>query len=110
MNFLATLSNNNVPVNKLINASSWSSCLAYCEGTGFQINNILVLQSNTEVVLNNPSSENCYNVFLQSNTSAASYNYFVFDTDFNSLETWINSQTDKTVSGIQLNKKSYVSV
>jgi hypothetical protein len=110
MNFLVNLSNNNVPVSKLVNAGSWSSCLAYCEGTGFEINSITQLSSNASVVLNNPSSENCYIVFFQSNTSATSYNYFVFDTDFESLETWINSQTDKTVNSIQLNKKSYVTV
>jgi hypothetical protein len=38
MNFLATLINSGTQVNKIINANSWSSCLAYCEGTGFDIN------------------------------------------------------------------------
>jgi hypothetical protein len=110
MNFLVNLLDNSVPVNKLVNANSWSSCLAYCEGTGFQISSITQLASNVTVVLNNASSENCYIVFFQSNTGNTSYNYFVFDTDFESLQTWINAQTDKTVNSVQLNKKSYVTV
>jgi hypothetical protein len=110
MNFLATLTDSSVPVNKIINANSWSSCLAYCEGTGFDINNIVLLSSNFTVVLNNASSENCFSVFLISNETNASSNYFVFDTDFESLQTWLNAQTGKTVINIQTNKKSYVAV
>ena len=110
MNFLATLTNSSIPVNKLINANSWSSCLAYCEGTGFEINNITQLSSSVTVVLNNTSSENCFNILFSSKTTSATYNYFVFDTDFDTLQTWLATQTDKTVVSIQTNKKSYVTV
>jgi hypothetical protein len=110
MNFLVNLSNNNVPVSKLINANSWSSCLAYCEGTELQINSIVQLASNVTVVLNEPTSQNCYNVNLKLNSTGAIFNYYVFTTDFNSLETWLAEQTDTTVSSIQLSQKSYVTV
>jgi len=110
MNFLATLTDSGTPVNKVINANSWSSCLSYCEGTGFDINNLTLLSSNVTVVLNNVSSENCFTVFLISTETNASSNYFVFDTDFESLQTWLNAQTGKTVISIQTNKKSYVTV
>ena len=111
MNFLATLTDSGVFLNKLINANSWSSCLAYCEGTGFDINNITLLSSNNvTVVLNNASSENCFNVLLTSNETNANSNYIVFDTDFESLQTWLNAQTGKTVVSVQTNKKSYVTV
>jgi hypothetical protein len=110
MNFLATLTDSGTQVNKVINANSWSSCLAYCEGTGFDITFISQISSNTTVVLNNPTSQNCYNVTLKSNSSSTGFNYFVFDTDFNSLETWLAEQTDTTVVGIQLSQKSYVTV
>lgn len=110
MNFLSTLTDSGLVVNKFINANSWSSCLAYCEGTGFEINSISSLSSNVNVVLNNPASENCFTVLFISKETNASSNYFVFDTNFESLQTWLNTQTDKTVVSIQTNKKSYVTV
>jgi hypothetical protein len=110
MNFLATLSNSGTQLNKMINANSWSACLAYCEGTGFDINIITQISSNVNVVLLDQTSQNCYNVFLKSNSSSTSLNNFVFATDFNSLETWLAEQADATVVGIQLTQKSYVTV
>jgi hypothetical protein len=110
MNFQATLTNSGTQVNKIINSNSWSSCLAYCEGTGFDINFISQISSNTTIVLNNPTSQNCYTVLLKSNSASTSFNYFVFDTDFSSLETWLAEQTDTIVVSIQLSQKSYVTV
>ena len=110
MNFLATLTDSGLPVNKVINTNSWSSCLSYCEGTGFDINNIVLLSSNITVVLNNPSSQNCFNVSLVSTETGLNSNYFVFDIDFETLQTWLNAQTGKTVTSVQLNKKSYVTI
>jgi|688.fasta_scaffold116152_7 hypothetical protein len=110
MNFLVTFTNSGTQINKLINANSWSSCLAYCEGTGFDINNIVKLSSNVSVILKDPTSENCYNVNLKSNSSNTNSNNFVFANDFNSLETWLADQTDITVMYIQLTQKSYVTV
>jgi hypothetical protein len=110
MNFLLTLTDSGAPVNQLINANSWSSCLAYCEGTGFDINNITLLSSNISVVINDATSENCFTVLFISKETNTGSNYFVFDTDFETLQTWLSTQTDKTVFNIQTNKKSYVTV
>jgi hypothetical protein len=110
MNFLLTLTDSGAPVNQLINANSWSSCLAYCEGTGFDINNITLLSSNISVVINDATSQNCFTISFISKETNASSNYFVFDTDFETLQTWLNTQTDKTVRNIQTNKNSYVTV
>ena len=110
MNFLATLSNSGTQVNKIINANSWSACLAYCEGTGFEINNITQLSSSVSIVLKDPTSENCYGVLLKSNSSSSSTNNFVFANDFNSLEEWLALQTDVTIMSIQTQQKSYVTV
>lgn len=110
MNFLVTLTDTGVVTNRFVNASSWSTCLAYCEGTGLEINNITKLASTINVVLNNPSSENCFNCFLISDETGAASNYFVFDTDFNSLMTWISAQTGETVINVQTTKKTYVAV
>ena len=108
MNFLITLTDDGVVISKIVNAPSWSSCIAYCEGTGLIINNITNLLIN--VVVNNPSSENCFNLSLIDNETGALSTYFVFDTDFDSLMTWINAQTEKTVVNLQTTKKTYVTV
>jgi len=110
MNFLVQLTNSGTVVSKIINANSWSSCLAYCEGTGLEINIINYLSPNTNVVVNDPSSENCYNVSLKSNITNTFTNYFVFATDFSSIETWIGQQEDVTVTGVILSQKSYLTV
>jgi hypothetical protein len=110
MNFQLTLTDSGVAVNQLLYANSWSSCLAYCEGTGFIINNILLLSSNISVVINDATSQNCFNIFFISKETNIASNYFVFDTDFETLQTWLNTQTDKTVRSIQTNKNSYVTV
>ena len=110
MNFLATLSNSGTQVNKLINANSWSACLAYCEGTGFDINLISQVSSNQTIVLDDPTSQNCYNIVLKSNTTNVGNTYLVFATNFNALETWIGQQGDVTVLNLSLLQKSSVTV
>ena len=112
MNFQVTFSAGTGPVNssfKIINASSWSTCLAYCEGTGDGISQIINL-SNTEVVINDASSTNCYQISLKSDTTQLLTSYMVFDTSYDTLQTWINSQTNKTVTNIGLQQKTYVVV
>ena len=106
MNFQASFSNSPTVI-KLINAPSWSSCLAYCEGTGLVLNNISLY--NGEIVINDNTTTNCYLVTLLSETMVNT-NHVVFDTDYNTLQTWINAQTGKTCIGIRLSEKSYVVV
>ena len=92
---------------KLINAPSWSSCLAYCEETGLVLNSMGSF--NDEIVINDNTTTNCYLVTLLSETMVNT-NHVVFDTDYNTLQTWINAQTGKTCIGIRLSEKSYVVV
>ena len=112
MNFQVTFSAGTGPVNsslKIINASSWSTCLAYCEGTGVDISQIWYL-GNTEVVVNDETSTNCFQVTLKSNTTQLQNSYMVFDTSYNTLQTWIGAQTNKVVASITLQQKTYVVV
>jgi len=37
MNFLVNLGSGVTQEQRIVNASSWSTCLAYCEGTGLTI-------------------------------------------------------------------------
>jgi len=112
MNFQVTFSAGTGPVNssfKIINASSWSTCLAYCEGTGIDISQIWYL-ANTEVVVNDASSSNCYQISLKSSTTQLITTYMVFDTNYDTLQTWIENQTNKSVLSINLQPKTYVVV
>ena len=106
MNFQASFSNSPTVI-KLINAPSWSSCLAYCEETGLVLNSMGSF--NDEIVINDNTTTNCYLVTLLSETMVNT-NHVVFDTDYNTLQTWINAQTGKTCIGIRLSEKSYVVV
>ena len=106
MNFQASFSNSPTVI-KLINAPSWSSCLAYCEETGLVLNSMGSF--NEEIVINDNTTTNCYLVTLLSETMVNT-NHVVFDTDYNTLQTWINAQTGKTCIGIRLSEKSYVVV
>ena len=111
MNFQATLYTGSAgPVNpsyKIINAPSWSACLAYCEGTGENISQLSYL-TNAEVVVNDETSTNCFQVSLRSNTTMLLTSYMVFDTSYDTLQTWINSQTNKSVANINVQQKTYV--
>ena len=107
MNFLASFSGSPT-VTKIINAPSWSSCLAYCEGTGLGV--ISISTYNGQIVINDDTSSNCYNVTLLSDASRVNLNYLVFDTDYNTLQNWINAQTGKSVLGLSVSEKSYVVV
>ena len=106
MNFQASFSNSPTVI-KLINAPSWSSCLAYCEETGLVLNSMGSF--NDEIVINDNTTTNCYLVTLLSET-IVNTNHVVFDTNYNTLQTWINAQTGKTCIGIRLSEKSYVVV
>ena len=107
MNFQVSFSGSPTTI-KIINAPSWSSCLAYCEGTGLVVNSISLMS--TQIIVNDESTTNCYSVSLISNTTNLPSTYCVFDTDYNSLQNWINSQTEKSVKAIILNQQSYVVV
>jgi hypothetical protein len=107
MNFISSFSGSPTAT-KIINAPSWSSCLAYCEGTGLGI--LSITSYNGQIIVNDDTTSNCYSVSLISDTTKVVSSYQVFDTDYNTLQTWINAQTGKTVIGITLSEKSYVVV
>jgi hypothetical protein len=110
MNFLTSSQNNSLQVQRIIDANSWSNCVAFLEGTGEPIIQINKLSDSTTIVLNNPSSTICYNVLLQDTGSKTIYSYIVFDESYANLQTWISAQTGKKVLSIQESEKNYVTV
>jgi hypothetical protein len=90
-------------------APTWSEAAAYAEGTGKEIQGISQL-INVTFVLNVVGSDNCYQVSLKNTTTSLLSNYYVFDNDFQSLNTWITSQSNTEVRNISLSQRNYVSI
>ena len=59
MNFQASLGTGSTQEQRIINASSWSTCLAYCEGTGLNISAIQLLPTVNIVQLDLETTD-CY--------------------------------------------------
>jgi hypothetical protein len=103
MNFLATLSQQQY----VISANTWSECLAYCEGTGLDITSIqLIPQAITHY---NVAGTNSYQVTAL-DSEGSQINNIVWETDFNSLSTWLDSQGYESIRTIQQSNKTYVVV
>lgn len=87
-----------------ISGANISNVIVYCDANN--INPSILSIQNSEVVLNNPSSEICYMVVLQ-DQSENKISYQVYDT-FSGLVSWINTQTGKTVKNISEQIKPFV--
>ena len=107
MNFLAILGTPQSQQQFVISANSWSSCLAYCEGTGQEIISIQHLINGS--FYPNVSGTNCYQV-AATNSSNQLINNWVWETSFDSLTTWIDAQGFLSVVSVQFSNKTYVVV
>lgn len=89
-----------------LSGSNMSSAILYCDSnnfTPFQISYIL----NQVVLLNNPSSTECYSVGLKDISTGNSSSYLIYDT-FANVNTWIQSQSNKQVSVISLQDRAFI--
>ena len=93
--------------NLLISGSSWSACLAYCEGTGKPLQSILLTNDNILVI--NPSLNYAYSVSLKDNVTGTISNTTVFDTYFNVIA-WIDSKTDMSLQSLTKQNKQFVAI
>ena len=107
MNFQASLGTGSTQEQRIINSSSWSTCLAYCEGTGLDITSIQLLPQ-TNVVVYDSGTNNCYTTNIKS--AGVSISYIVWANDFQSFTTWLNSLTSPVLLSVQNQNKLYVTV
>ena len=107
MNFLVNLSSGVTQEQRIVNASSWSTCLAYCEGTGLTIVSIQSLPSSNIVQLSTETTD-CYQGTIKVNGVASQY--FVWANSFDSFNTWFESLTNPVLQNIQFSNKLYVTV
>jgi hypothetical protein len=94
----------------LLSATTLSDAAAYVEGTGKEIYSISQPYNTATLVLNAPQFNNFYQLTLRNNSTGASTNYFVFEEDFESLNTWIESQSDTEVIQLYRQQRNYVSL
>jgi len=95
---------------RLIQANSWSSCLAYLEGTSEEISQILKVNDNVTVVIGNPNTTNFYNVSLKDSTTQQNSQYILFQNSYADLQTWVSQQVNKQVNSLSNSEKTYVVV
>ena len=107
MNFQSSLGTGSTQEQRIINASSWSTCLAYCEGTGIEIISIQLLPTVNIVQLDSETTE-CYQGSIKVNGVANQY--FVWANSFDSFNTWFESLTNPVLQNIQFSNKLYVTV
>jgi len=88
-----------------ISGDSWSQCVAYCEGTGKEIQTISIY--NAELILNDSEIKDSYYVSLSNNVTEINKFYLIFDTYQNTL-TWIESQSDSSLTSLSYQKRTYI--
>jgi hypothetical protein len=109
MLFNLTLKNVDGTIDSLIvDASSWSNCLSYAEGTGKEIQVISKLIGD-DFILNNTSLSGYYQIILKGDTAPELSNTIIYDT-FENSSTWAQNQSGKEVVSFQFQKKSYVAI
>jgi hypothetical protein len=107
MNFQAVLGTGSTQEQRIINASSWSTCLAYCEGTGLGILSIQLLPT-VSIVQQDSGTNNCYSGTIKVN--GVTNQYFVWANDFASFSTWYETLTNPVLQNLQNSNKLYVTV
>ena len=107
MNFLTILSSGATQEQRIINASSWSTCLAYCEGVGLTITSIQSMPL-ANIVIHDSGTNNCYNAFII--VGGVGINYVVWANSFESFNTWFETLTDAVLQNLQFSNKLYVTV
>ena len=107
MNFQASLGTGSTQEQRIINASSWSTCLAYCEGTGLNISAIQLLPTVNIVQLDLETTD-CYQGTIK--VDGVATQYFVWANSFDSFNTWFDTLTNPVLQNIQFSNKLYVTV
>lgn len=89
-----------------LSGTNMSSAILYCDANNFTPLQISY-QINQTLLLNNPSSTECYSVGLKDTTTGNSLSYLIYDT-YSNVNTWIQSQSNKEVSVISLQNKAFI--
>ena len=89
-----------------LSGTNMSSAILYCESNNFLPLQV-AYQINQNLLLNNPSTTECYSVGLKDTATGNSSSYLIYDT-YSNVNTWIQSQSGKEVSVISLQNRAFV--
>lgn len=89
-----------------LSGTNMSSAVLYCESNNFTPLQISY-QLNQTLLLNNPSTTECYSVGLKDTSTGNSLSYLIYDT-YSNINTWIQSQSNKEVSVISLQNRAFI--
>jgi hypothetical protein len=92
----------------IVSGSSWSNCLSYAEGTEKEIQSIMLSNFNS-VILNDTSLSGFYLIVLKDITTSVISNNIIYDT-FDNSSTWAQNQSNKQVTNIQYQKRSFIAI
>ena len=107
MLFNVNFKNGNSFENYAISGDSWSQCLAYCEGTGKDIQSISLYT--VTLIVNDSQTTNSYYISLTNNLTNITTFYLIFDT-YQNILTWIESQSDSSLTALTYQKRTYISI
>jgi hypothetical protein len=105
MLFNVSLQSSGIGYASLVSGNTWNDCLTWAQNTGDLLQSISIqLQT---LILNNPSSDECYSVSLKDTITNSLSAYIVYDT-YENVNTWIQSQADMSVQNIGYQKRTFV--
>ena len=89
-----------------LSGTNMSSVILYCDSNNFTPLQVSY-QLNQNLLLNNPSTTECYSVGLKDTSTDNSTSYLIYDT-FENVNNWIQSQSNKQVSVISLQDRAFI--
>ena len=107
MNFQVSLGEASSQEIRIVIANSWSTCLAYCEGVGSQLNSINQIDTVNMIIVDS-GTNNCYRVTL--NNGSVTSTSMVWASTYSSFNTWLDTQVDVELITIQFSNKLYVTL
>lgn len=107
MEFQVNLASGATQEQRVISTSSWSTCLAYCEGTGLDLSTIQSIPQ-INIVIHDSGTTNCYSAYIK--VGGVPINYMVWANNFESFNTWVNTLTNPVIQIVQNSNKLYVTV
>jgi hypothetical protein len=93
----------------LLSATTWSDAATYVEGIGKDISSINQPTYAT-LVLNSPLSNNFYQLFVKNSITGVNTVYFVFEENYQSLITWVESLGNSEITQLTQEERNYVSL
>jgi len=88
-----------------MSGNNMSSVIVYCDSNN--LTPLQILNQTFNLVLNNPSLTKCYLVTLKDNVTQNPTTTMVYDT-YSGLNSWIASQTDKSVINLALLDRPFI--